>query len=246
MGGTDYQDQWQSLIDTGPASFKEAFPRKPFRGHQHFRRKMRPNFNDPMVLYHVLHYLVESAPGSYIRPTYLAAMLNESEPQFYWTTDIVGRILAGIWEVCWLTYLDEEDEDGMRYIATKHGPDESGYEAPIEESVRMHELPFAMGRDAKGKYYVIDPFKTYEGRFWLIKWRDMAWGWAYDAYMAEREGGLGANMWKEKTPAYAYIDPSPDPVLSAQAFRHSMVMGERSLPPRKREEDIVEVFDDLP
>ena len=225
MGNGLYKDQFDSLMADGPESFKRSFEeKKPFIKVPRFYRKMKPNFNDPMTLYYILDILVDSAPNTYIRPTYLVPYLNERAPMFYWTVDLVGRMMAGLWECSIQTYLDEEDEGGMLYIADKTGDGED-----IPQARRMRQLPFALGRDGRGKYYVVDPNNGVEGRFWLIEFRRRIIRLCYEAMQAERDGDLGKHKATNNTPLDFYIGLSPDPILSAQAFRANQAP--TSMPP---------------
>src|SRR5574343_531971 len=93
-------------------------------------RLLKAQFNDPVCVFGVLELLLESQEGIYIRPEYLDVLLSRQYPLYYWPVSTIGRILSGLWQAC----------------ATEYNSD---YPAPFAEN----ELPFAKGRDAKGKYY---------------------------------------------------------------------------------------------
>ena len=197
---------------------------QPFRKVPNFFRRSKPNFNDPMAVWFVLDALVKSAAHTYIRSQYLAPFLQNTSPQFSWNTDNTGRILAGLWETHRETYLDEEDEGGMLYI-----PDRTGDGEPIPEEKRLHMLPFALGRDGRGKYYVIDPQNGHEGRLWLLKFQYIMGREAEKAMRAEAGGELGAFQGKAQTPSAWYLSLAPDPVQSAQAHLASLHPGRKTV-----------------
>jgi hypothetical protein len=202
-------------VSEGVESIQRTFENEnPFKRFPNFFRKMSPNFNDPMVLYYLLDALYITQPGSYIRVPYVTQYLNDARPMYAWTVDLVGRMMAGLWETAIENYLDEVDGDGMEYIPSKNGDGEE-----IPEAKRLKHLPFALGRDSSGKYYVIDPDGTIEGRLWLLRFRMIAGDLAYRARVDEQDGHIGAGMAKCHTPASYYIPISPDPIGSAQFFR---------------------------
>lgn len=182
-----------------------------------FFRRVRPNFNDPMTLYYVLSAMVEQRRGTYIRPTYLVSHLNKVAKMYLWDTGLVGRMLAGIWEACRQNYMETDDRD-MEYIPSRTGDGEV-----IPDDKRLKSLPVALGRDAQGKYYVVDPKGGNEGFLWLLAFRDIAHKLAYKALIAEYQGELEAEMGKFNIPYQYYVGISPDPIRSAQAFRFNAV-----------------------
>ena len=198
-------------IESVERSFEDVNPHRRF---PKFYRKHTPNFNDPMVLYYLLDALYTSQPGTYLRPTYISARLSKTAPMYAWNVDAVGRMMAGLWEACIENYLDAEDDQGMEYIPSTRG---DGREIP--DKFRMRHLPLARGRDAMGKYYVLDPDMTIEGRLWILKFRKVAADLSYKAMMDEKDGDLGAGMGKTFLPSTFYLSLSPDPIGSAQYFR---------------------------
>lgn len=108
-------------------------------------RKNKAKFNDPICVYAVIELLLQSQPGVYLRPEYFLDILAREYPLYHWTSDTVGRLLSGLHTACGTEYFD----------------------APV------HQLPFDKGRDARGKYYVIDPMGGNEGRLWLLRCRNI-------------------------------------------------------------------------
>lgn len=121
-------------------------------GAQRFFVRQQAQFTDPRCLYHVLDAIIQSSPGTYVRPRYVAAWLNNAQHQYLWPGGTVGRLLAGVAEQARMVYGVGNDE-GVEY----------------EENERY--LPFAGARDGVGQYYVIDPLGGNEGRLWLMTLR---------------------------------------------------------------------------
>ncbi len=216
----EYQDALSKDIESINAAFENVStvnPRTPT-----LYRKQHPNFNDPMTLYYLLTALLETKRGIYIRPSYLVGRLDVIAPQWLWDTAIVGRMVAGLWEACIENYLDEEDDKGMPYVMPNHGND-----TPRDEKDRLRDLPFAMGRDVRGKYYVIDPQNGNEGILWLLQFRLTARKLSLQAMQREVDGVLGYNQGKAVVPSAIYLEWSPDPIRSGQAYQYSQTPGKR-------------------
>jgi hypothetical protein len=194
---------------------------KPFQKFPVFYRRRNPNFNDPMALFYVLDGLVSTQRGSYIRPIYISNWLQTRAPMYNWELGLTGRMIAGIYETVIETYLDEEDEGGMPYIARQYG---DGKDIPHDE--RLHWLPFAKGRDSRGKYYVLDPQNGDEGVLWMLKFRWLVGKLATAAMQVEQTGHLGAGWGKAQTPVNFYLQICPDPIRSAQAYRNQQHPGQ--------------------
>ena len=212
---------WNQWMENANPSFKTSFSDiNPFQKWPRFYRKLQPNFNDPMVLFYMLDALVQSREYTYIRPSELVSYLNNVAPMYFWTTDLVGRIISGIYEASVETFLDEDDERGMAYV-----PSMSGDKVPLTDEQRKRLLPFAKGRDGRGKYYIIDPQNGGAGRLWLLKFRHIAAQHAFKAMQMEADGDLGANQGKAQSPGVYYTSMSPDPISSAQSHFASLRPG---------------------
>lgn len=116
-------------------------------------RKKQATFNDPIAIFYVLDAILKTPRGHYIRPRYLIPYLRDNHRQYYWSEVSIGRIVAGI-----------------------HGTCREVYEEHIEMDTGTDEkfLPFASGRDSKGRYYVVDPKGGSEGILWLTAFRSNA------------------------------------------------------------------------
>ncbi len=181
--------------------------------------KVPASFNDPMSVYFVLDALVNSARGTYLRPTYIVAFLRVHIGQFYWSNGVVGRIMAGLNGVCREVYLKEE---GNAYIIDSHGRQRDGSEPEIEEDEREHHLPFAQGRDSKGRYYVIDPQGGNEGLLWLLQCRKLFLREARQSMKDDDTGRFRENWGGELGPTEYYYQQIDGPARTAVAFRNQL------------------------
>jgi hypothetical protein len=130
-------------IEAVNAAFGQAW--YPVPSARRLYRKHKAKFNDPICVYAVLEMCIQSQVGTYLRPEYLLDILSREYPLYYWDAGGVGRMMSGLYATCGGEYID----------------------APA------HQLPFDKGRDARGKYYVVDPVGGDEGRLWLLRCRNI-------------------------------------------------------------------------
>lgn len=143
--------------------------------------KTPASFNDPISVVYVLDALLKVPRGHYVRPSYLVPILTDDHPQMYWSANVVGRILAGIHVVC-----DEEyGMDGYTLRKVRKNAEDGSEHREVNDE---KWLPFANGRDSKGKYYVIDPQGGNEGLLWLARMRENAYKAARALMVAEAAG----------------------------------------------------------
>jgi len=166
------EEVMDALGDSNP--FPQTQPLVPFRKH-------KAQYNDPICVLGLLDALLLSQRGIYIRPGYLLDTLNRKFPHYYWSTQIVGRMLAGLNEV------SKNIHDG-----------------------EIREVPFARGRDSKGNYYVMDPKGGNECLLWFIKVRQVTVDRVQNLMRAEAGGnfevGLWASAYGDNQPAACYMD----------------------------------------
>jgi hypothetical protein len=141
-------------------------------------RMKQAQFNDVVCLYALLDILCVSKRGIYIRPEYLEGILSRQYPQYHWPVGTIGRMMAGLRATCQVEYEEAED----------------------------HRLPFDKGRDAKGKYYVIDPMGGDEGLLWLLRCRKVILGKVQDVMAQEAAGDFESGRVGFTQPSVLYYD----------------------------------------
>ena len=158
------EDQLKAVQELDIEAINEAFGTSfwPKTKPERPYRLLKAQFNDPVCVYALLDLLVRSRKGIYIRGEYLEDMLTREYPQYVWQGSTIGRMMAGLKAVCAQEY----------------------YTIPEEE------LPFAKGRDARGKYYVIDPRGGDEGWLFLLKCRKIAAIRVQEMMQAQRQGDV--------------------------------------------------------
>lgn len=166
-----------------------------------FFHKSPASFNDPMSIFYVVNAMLLSQRGHYIRPTYLVPYLRDHVHQFYWSSNVVGRIVAGVQMACSLMYEDEG-----------HAIQNGQYDATW--------LPIGKGRDSHGAYYVLDPRGGDEGLLWLAGLRDGAFKLSRRLLAAERDGVFEEEGVTGKgVVAHEFImEMAPNPIRSASAY----------------------------
>lgn len=176
----------KDAIEKGIQEAVEALGERPFPvPHVNtLYRKHKAQFNDPICTYALLEMLIYSQRQIYLRPHYLIPQLQLNYPQYHWTNQIVGRMLAGLQEVCYMAYYP---------------------------SVEPKETPFSRGRDAKGNYYIIDPKNGNEGLFWLVIARQKVLRRVIDLMRSEASGHMENSLWSSEMiggnqPADCYAD----------------------------------------
>jgi hypothetical protein len=192
--------------------------------------KVPASFNDPISVYFVLDVIVNSQRGIYLRPAYVTAFLREHIGQFYWSTGVVGRIMAGLSTVCADVYLNEQPEG--EYLVTERGPRKDGAAVAFDEEDLYHHVPFANGRDSHGRYYVLDPQGGNEGLLWLLQARKL---FLQEARQSMRDDGVGRNRdnWgNENSAADYYAQHLGAPARSGIAFKNQLQGGAMPFPPR--------------
>lgn len=193
---------------------ESRFPEEEMRGYNaiinannRLYRKSAVNFNDPIAVFYVLDALLKVQRGHYIRPRYMVPYLRESHKQYYWTEAAVGRIVAGVWESCRQLY-DEE------YCS---------FDGEYDESY----LPFARGRDSKGRYYVVDPKNGTEGILWLTAFRSNAYKRAQMLMSAELAGEGDEALTHAVVGYDALMEYAPDPIRTPMAYHAQLEPGRR-------------------
>jgi hypothetical protein len=167
--------------------------------------RTKNSFNDPLSVYFVLDAIVESARGVYLRPSYLVHYLNDHVPQIWWNNGVVGRIMAGFSHLCMQLYFD--DDFSNEYLLEEHR-DEAAKKAP-----------FAQGRDAQGRFYVVDPEGGDEGLLWLLQARQIWLDLAIVSMQDDAAGTPGENWGKAEAPYDYFVEHLDEPVRDAKAFR---------------------------
>lgn len=167
--------------------------------------RSKNSFNDPLSVYFVLDAICESKRGIYLRPAYLVHYLNDNVPQIWWNNAVVGRIMAGFFHLCTENYWNDDIDN--EYL-----------KAHDTEQAQILQ-PFAMGRDSKGRFYVLDPEGGNEGLLWMLQARQTWLILAMDSIADDRDGRPGANWGKENAPTDYYMEHHPARARNAKAFR---------------------------
>jgi hypothetical protein len=181
--------------------------------HKQWYHKTQAAFNDPLSAYFVLDAMVNSERGTYLRPLYLCQFLQTAVVQFYWTPTLIGRIMSGLEGACYSAYV--EDSPG-EFIPDTHA---NGDKLP-ESEVRA-EIPFAKGRDSKGKYYVIDPRGGNEGVLWLMAARAAFYEKSQMSINGEKFGDFEAGRGNALTPVEWYKVVIPDTARDVQEYQNN-------------------------
>ena len=189
---------------------EERFPEEQMAGYQlavahqnTLYRKKPATFNDPIAIFYVLDAILRTPRGHYVRPRQLIPYLREQHKQYYWSETSVGRIVAGIHGACKEVYDGDWTVDANR--------------EEFDDSL----VPFASGRDSKGRYYVIDPKGGTEGILWLTALRSNAYKKARLLMTAESSGDFEAEgILGHSVIGWDYIlEWAPDPIRSATAYQ---------------------------
>lgn len=177
------------------------------------------SFNDPLSVYFVLDTIVNSMRGVYLRPWYVVAELQRVAPQIHWTPGVVGRIMKGFEALCFALYIEDQLLEDDQYIIV---PDADGMnEEEIERQMRLR-LPFAMGRDAKGRFYIVDPEGGNEGLLWLMQARKIWLKLAREDMRSEGEGDFQTNWGNVQTSVEWFMEVLTEPVRPARAYRNQL------------------------
>ena len=162
-------------------------------------RKKQATFNDPIAIFYVLSAILKTPRGHYIRPRYLIPYLRDNHRQYYWSEVSIGRIVAGI-----------------------HGTCKEMYEEHIEMDTGTDEkfIPFASGRDSKGRYYVVDPKGGTEGILWLTAFMSNAHKRSRLLMAAEAAGDFEAEgILGHSVVGWDYmLEFAPSPIRSVEGY----------------------------
>lgn len=167
-------------------------------------RKQHSSYNDPICIFYVADALLKVPRGHYVRPRYMIPYLRESFPQYYWSENSVGRIVAGIHGACKEMY-DEHLVD------------------PQTNEYDDKRTPFASGRDSKGRYYVIDPKGGTEGVLWLTALRSNAFKWSRLLMTAEANGDFENEYTGTQNTGREFVmEFAPDPIRGGLAYQSQL------------------------
>jgi hypothetical protein len=182
-----------------------------------------PNsFNDPISVYFVLDALVQARRGSYIRPSYVVRWLSDTVPQIYWSNGVVGRIMAGFYHLCEEMYINDDMENEY-LLPEKEGTEDEWLGHVLEAKRRL--LPFAQGRDSRGRFYVVDPEGGNEGLVWLMMARRIWLDFAEQAMVDDGDGHHGRNWGSEQAPTDYFMEHMGERARPARAFRNQLQGG---------------------
>lgn len=182
--------------------------------HKTWFHRVMASFNDPLAVYFVLDALTHSMRGIYLRPLYVCHYLQQAAPQFYWDPSLVGRIMSGLETTCWRAYVEYQAPG--EYIPAEHGDGT----ALTEDEMRI-EIPFAKGRDSKGKYYVLDPRGGDEGLLWLLQARERFYELSKTMLDGEKQGDWTSGRGKALTPVDWYYEVIEEPARDVPEFQRT-------------------------
>lgn len=151
-------------------------------------------FNDPRVCEIVVDYCLMTDVQTYVRAIHACNHLKGAYPQWYWDVSVMGRVLAGIRSAC------EED-----YRNANSWVEDPG------------DIPFAMGRDGMGRFYVIDPLGGNEGRLWLWALRGVLHKLAAQQQFADLMGEFKAHHAHDVNAGWL-SEVSPGPIRTKDAY----------------------------
>ena len=157
-------------------------------------------WNNPIALWYVVDRMVTARRGAYIRSPYMADELARTVPHYHWRPASVGRMMGGLYD-CQAEHYDR--------------------------ALGNDKFPIGRGRDARGMYYVIDPYGGIEGALWLIKVRDHLVPIVEQIMYAEQNGDFEHSMWSDGQAGFAgpseyYFTNLPGPVRSTEHFLASL------------------------
>jgi hypothetical protein len=157
-------------------------------------------FNDPRCCMLVVDACFQSEPQSYLRAADVCSYLKPQYPQWYWDVTVMGRILSGIRSAC-----EEDYRNANRYV------EDPG------------DLPFAMGRDGRGRYYVIDPLGGNEGRLWLWTLKGALMGQSMRQMFSDQMGEFKAHHAHDNNAGWL-SEVAQGPVRTKEAYEAQLVL----------------------